>query len=321
MARSNNLPSKSHKAGERTVTRLHFQWDAGSSGGAKYIDIAKALSQVNQRAYRQGLYYYVSKATFSNNGVAYCALNTIMDNWCTKLAWKRGFQQFSKMNRLANEDLPGNIYPKYHDYKIAMTQSSNSNTTLDAKYGNITSVTTHSSDEWALSKFVTQDPPGNDPEDTDTFITHMIGGHSGSASNWTSVGLLHSLNDVWSRPSSAGEPTVDGEADTDPLANLFDAGDSFDEVRLNLDQDNDQTPYNHDAMPGSQSTDEQTCAAIMRTSSGAGSYVSAPGFCVPMGLIEVYVTDFGAGEDIGSVELTLDIVPGTYNGVYAERVV
>lgn len=319
MAVGRNLPSKRHMAGERTVTRLNFKWDA-ENGGARYIDLAKNLSQVNRRHYRQGLYYYVSKVSFSNSGNAYCAVYTIPDTWCTKMAWLRGFRMWNKMNARAMTDMPNLLTPKYHDYKIRMTNSSNSATTLDAKYGNITSVTEYSTDEWVLSKYVTDDPPGNDPEDVDTFTAHMLGGHAGSANNWTSVGLLHSLNDVWRRPDSDGEPTVDGEADTDPIANLFDAGDSHDDVRLNLDQDNDQTPYNNDTMPGSSSSDDQTMAAVMRSGTGAGAWVTHPGFCVPFGLLEVYITDFTEPGNIGDVELVIDLVPGSYHGVYAERV-
>lgn len=318
MAKSNNLPAKKYKAGERTVTRLHFKWNAGEDGGAKYIDIAKALSQVNRRAYRQGLYYYVSKATFSNNGVAYCQVNTLMDNWITKAAWTRGFKMWSKMNRKATQDMPGLIYPKYHDFKVMMHP--NSGTTLNAAYGNQTSSTEYSSDDWVISDFVTEDPVDADPRNTDTFTSHMLGAHTGSAGSWTSVGLIRSLNDVWRYDPAEGVPSLDADADTDPIANLFDDGDNFDDVRLNLDQDNDEPPYNHDVMPGASSTDEQTMAALMRTSAGAGAYVSAPGFCAPFGLLEVFVTDFGAGESIGDVELTLDLVPGTYHGVYAERV-
>lgn len=323
MARSNNLPAKKWKAGERTVTRLHFKWDAGADGGSKYIDIAKALSQVNRRAYRQGLYYYASKVTFSNSGNAYCSINTLMDNWVTKVAWKRGFQQFQKMNRKAMADLPGNITPKYHDFKIAMHNSAHAtlDNTLDACYGNVTSTTAYSSDDWEQSKFVTEDPVDDDPRNTDTFFVHMLGPHTGSAGDWTSVGLIRSLNDVWAFDPEEGNPSLDGDADTDPLSNLFDAGDNLDDVRLNLDTDNDEAPYNNNMMPGASSTDEQTCAAIMRTGTGAGAYVSAPGFCIPMGLIEVAVTDFEGEGHIGEVELTIDLVPGSYRGIHAERVI
>jgi len=73
-------------------------------------------------------------------------------------------------------------------------------------------------------------------------------------------------------------------------------------------------------MVGSNSTEETCVGAIMRTSSGAGAMQRAPGFCAPLGLLQVNVTDFSAGTAVGLVELIVDIVPGTYNGVYAERI-
>ena len=320
-------------AGERTVTRLHFKWDAGADGGVWFICLAKALSQVNRRAYRQGLYYYVSKVTFSNSGVAYCSLNTAMDNWVTKAAWKRGYRLWSKMNRRATADLPGVITPKYHDYKVALTGSTNlaNSSYLNASYGGLGDTTPYSSDDWVQSTYVTEDPTLVDDDtgtgleisadDPDQFDAHILGPHTGSAGAWTSIGLIRSLGDSWAFDPEEGNPSLDADADTDPLANLFDAGDNMDEVRLNLDTDNDEAPYNNNVMPGASSANEQTCVAIMRTGTGAGAYVSAPGFCVPFGLIEVAVTDFAAGANIGDVELTIDLVPGSYHGVYAERVI
>lgn len=334
MAKSNNLPAKKYRAGERTETSLRFIWDAGdggasdnSGGSVVYIDLAKALSQVNRRFYRQGLYYYVSRARFSNGSEAYCQLNTIPDTWQTKVAWKRVFQQWMKMNRIANAD--SDVTPKYHDFKVML--HSGASTTLDAQYGDITTATAYSSDDWVISKFVTMDPTLVDDDtgtgleiaatDPDQFTVHMIGPHSGSSGTWTSIGALRSLNDVWRRPDASGEPSLDSDADTDPIAALFDAGDNLDEVRLNMDADNDATPYNHDAMTGSSSVDETVVKTIMRTGTGAGALAHGNGFCAPFGLIEVNVNDFGAGTNVGLVELTLDIVPGNYHGVYAERLV
>lgn len=322
MARSNNLPAKKHKAGQRTETRLHFKMDVGN-GGSYLIDIAKALSQVNRRAYRQGLYYYASKVTFSNNGVAYASFNTAMDNWVTLQAWKRGYRQWSKMNRKAMADLPGAITPKYHDYKISLQSSPALSDALDVSYGQLGATGGYTSDDWEQSVYVTEDPPDSDPRNTDSFIAHLVGPHTGAAdgTNWTSVGLIRSLDDSWPRLPEEGNPSLDGDADTDPLANLFDAGDNYDDVRLNLDTDNDEAPYNNNVMPGSASTTELQCRAILRTGTGAGSLVSAPGFCIPFGLLNVVFTDFDESGNIGDVEVTIDIVPGTYHGVHAERVI
>jgi hypothetical protein len=244
-----------------------------------------------------------------------------MDNWVTKAAWKRGYRLWSKMNRKAMADLPGAITPKYHDYKVALSGANALSSSVNASYGHLGSTSSYSSDEWVQSEYVTEDPPDADPRNTDAYLAHIVGPHNGGHGNWTSVGLIASLNDTWPRVYDGGEPVLDADADTDPLSNLFDAGDNMDEVRLNLDDDNDEPPYNHDVMPGAATDTELTNAAVMRTSSGAGAWVSAPGFCIPFGLIEVVISDFGAGTAIGDVELMIDLVPGSYHGVYAERVI
>ena len=88
--------------------------------------------------------------------------------------------------------------------------------------------------------------------------------------------------------------TLDGDADTDPLGNLFDAGDSHDDIRLNLDQDNDEPPYDHNTMTGANSVEETVSKAIVRTGLGGAALARAPGFCAPLGLLQVNVSDFGA---------------------------
>lgn len=319
MARGNNLPAKKFKAGERTELKLHYRFDCGDGDSmtVKYIDLAKSLSQVNRRFYRQGLYYYVSNVTFSNGSECYVQFNTIPDTWMTKLAWKRGFQQWSKMNRLAASS--DTVYPKYHDFKVMINSAAS--TTLDVEYGDVQGTTDYTSDDWEISKYVTEDPVDADPRNTDSFTAHMIGPHTGSAGSWTSVGLLRSLNDSWRRDPSEGVPSLDSDMDTDPIANLFDAGDNQDEVRLNLDQDNDEPPYNHDNMVGSASIHEGVLSRILRTGSGGAAFARGPGFCVPFGLIELTVTDFGAGTNVGDVEVIIEMVPGSYHGVHAERVI
>ncbi len=326
MAKSNNLPAKIYKAGERTETTLRFCWDAGADGGTVYLDIAKALSIVNRRAYRQGLMYYVASASFSNGTTAYCQVNTIPDNYMTKVAWIRGFKKWSEMNRRASDGEGGSIYPKYHDFKVLMNSGAGS--TLNPCYGFLGSTTAWTADDWVISEFVTEDPylHGGGASDTpveahnaDQFTAHMMGAHTGSSGAWTSIGLIHSAQDTWAF-NAATEPVLLGDMDTDPISNLFDSGDTHDDVRLNLDEDNDAAPYNYDFFIGGASAHETAIGAIMRVSAGAGALARAPGFPVPLGLLEVTTSDFGDGsQSIDQVELILELVPGTYNGVYAER--
>ena len=295
MAKGNNLPAKKYKAGERTHTRLHFKWDAGDGNSTStiYIDIAQALSMLNRRAYRQGLYYYVAGVGFSNNTEAYCQANTLPDTYTTKNAWVRGFRKWTEMNRRANDH--SDVTPKYHDFKTQMTSTSGPSVAPVA-FGDIDSSTYYSADDWVLSKFVTDDPylHGGAASDTpveahavDSFTTHMLGGHYGTSADWTSISLIRSYADTKRDPGglAAGSPELDGDASIDPLANLFDSADTHDDIRANMDTDNDEPPYNSDAMPGETSAEETCVGAIIRTSSGAGAFGRAPGFCAPLGLL------------------------------------
>ena len=91
-----NLPAKKYKKTSPTQTRLSFEFSGDS--GQDYIDIAKALSIINRKFYRQGVYYYVNSIEVYNNEQGVVDLYTLPDNWVTKNAWNRGFQVFQKMN-------------------------------------------------------------------------------------------------------------------------------------------------------------------------------------------------------------------------------
>lgn len=321
MARSSNLPAKRFSAGERTERTLRYVWNASTGGNDVYIDIAKDLSAVNRRAYRQGLYYYVASAYFVNGSDCHVQVNTVPDTWMTKVAWTRAFRKWSKMNRMAQDGSIGSVYPKYHDFK---TQMSNGVTLLNSTSADISSPVSYVADEWVTSKFVSSDPGNTDPQSVDTFVTHMLGptvAGGGAPDVHASIGLLRSAQDTWPSHIAAGEPELDADFDTDPLANLFDAGDSFDDIRLNLDQDNDLTPYDANSWTGGTSVLETSVVATGRTSGGGGALAHLGGFAVPLGLLQIATDDFGATSEVGLVELVLELMPGTYHGVHAERMI
>ena len=325
MARKgNNLPAKKYKSGERTERTLRFKWNAGDDTSVRYIDIAKALSMVNRRAYRQGLYYYVSGGYFVNGSSAHMSIDSLPDNYVTKLAWKRGFKNFQEMNRRATVTDEASIYPQYHDFKVSYGAGTLTGAALlDPGYGDVTAnaFTEYTCDAWDASQFVSDDPPGSDPQVNDEFLVHMLGPHTGNNNDWTSIGLIASLNDTWPQMPENTQPTLDGDADTDPISNLFDAGESHQEIREHLDLHNDTVPYDRDLMNGATSIHEGSCVALCRTSAGAGAKMSFGGFCAPMGLLQVTTTDFGDGSStLGWVELVLELTPGPYHGVYAERI-
>lgn len=307
-----NLPAKKYKKTNPTITRLAFH---ASGNSTKYIDIAQALSIINRKAYRQGLYYYINSIEMYNSEDGYVDVSVIPDTYVTRNAWKRAFRKFQKMNGMVDT-----ARPKYHDFKIYMSDQHRLGSKmspdmfgLDGDYQN------HTADEWAYSQFVSMDDDGDAIQEADNFFVHMIGDHSGQAdgSNWNSIGLIKSYADSKPEPDQTGEPVLSVAHVTDPLNNLFDASseEALNDIRTNLDLDNDETPYNADKLVGEHHDDMQQVARLA-TSAITGRVTKQTGFCAPMGLICLEPST----EISTTWRVVINLAVGTYHGVYAERV-
>ena len=182
-----NLPAKKYKKTSPTVTRLSFEFDGSAT---QYVDIGMALSAINRRFYRAGVYYYVNSVEIYNNETGVVDLHTLPDNWVTKNAWNRGFQLFQKMNSMV-DDVSSIGRAKYHDFKVHMNaQHVSSGATPPSLHGINAQARTMSPDNWIYSEFVSADDDQDGQANADEFKVHMLGNHDGNADNWTSVGLI-----------------------------------------------------------------------------------------------------------------------------------
>ena len=306
-----NLPAMKYKKTSPTQTRLSFEFTGDS--GQDYIDIAKALSIINRKFYRQGVYYYVNSIEVYNNEQGVVDLYTLPDNWVTKNSWNRGFRVFQKMNALVDQPLTQGIRPKYHDFKVKMTSgmSGSANPSLHNVAG---AGTEHTADDWVYSKFVSADADADPTQEADDFEVHMIGTHVGTSENWTSVGLIKSYAESRARPHVTA-PVTDTNLAADPLLNIFDFSgeEQMNDIIANLEDDNDAPPYNLDNYVGETSGSLQHVARV-GTEVGLGRVGRASGFCAPMGLICVDSQSIST-----AFRVVLNLAQGTYHGVYAER--
>lgn len=306
---SNNLPAKQYSKSNPTVTRLSFE---GSGDATKFIDIARALSAVNRRFYRQGVYYYVNSIELYNSEDAYMDIHTLPDTWVTKNAWNRAFKTFQKMNSLV--DTPR---PKYHDFKVFMNHLHKDTGDLNPDTHGINGAYLNAiPDEWIHSFMTSADDDGDNTQEADNFYIHMLGPHVGSAGNWESVGAIKSYSDSRREPDQTGSPYLPPAHVDDPLMNMFDMSseEMLNDIAFNLDNDNDQTPYNADLYLG-ESDLSMTQVARLATTQISGRVVKASGFCAPLGLICV---DPHSSTN-SSWRLVISLAQGTYKGVYAER--
>ena len=311
-----NLPAKKYKKTAPTQLRLSFEFTGNTT---RFIDIAYALSIINRKFYRQGVYYYVNSVEFFNDGEAYCDLHTLPDNWVTKNAWNRGFRMFQQMNGMVDQTTAMGR-PKYHDFKIYMSElHQQTGSTVPSLHGINAISQTLGADDWDYSQYVSADDDQDGVANADEFYAHMIGNHQGSANNWISIGLIKSYADTRHQPQ-VETPVVNdgGTLVTDPLANLFDfsSEEQMNDIIENLADANDETPYNADFYVGEAANNMQHVARLVTTTS-IGRVAKAPGFCAPFGLICVDPDQLTGAED--KYRIVINLAPGTYHGVYAER--
>ena len=325
-----NLPAKKYKKTNPTTTRLSFEFTGGET---KFIDLAKALSIVNRKLYRQGVYYYVNSIEVYNDSDEYVDVHVLPDNWITRNAYVRAQAIFEQMNDLVLNN-QRTIAPKYHDFKVYMSNLHRTAGSADPEgygvrtlQGGIDSQTL-TADNWEYSQLISADSDGDTAVDTngnivvnqeaDNFYLHMIGDHFGNSNNWESVGVIKSYAETRRRANFVGEPVIEpANLRADPMANLFDwsSEEQLNDIITRLDLDNDETPYEHDNYVG-EHKDTMCQVARLVTTQTIGRTATAPGFCAPLGLIAID-SAVASGD---AFRVVINVAPGTYHGVYAERV-
>ena len=289
--------------------------NSGTPGNetSHFIDLAKDLSAVNRRLYRQGRDYHVKKITIvsSNtpNSMAGAenrvSVSTIPQSWTCQGAWKRGFNTWKLMNKEATHNLTNDISGTWSDFKVYMSNDHRTGTALTPKDNGGNDVV---AGEWTYSVYISPDGTTSD----DQFNIHMLGDSVGSAGAWTSVSLVKSFGET--RATVDGDqPNVPGEASDDPLLNVFDYGTTVDEVINRLETDNDNPPYSASKYVGSE--DNMPKPIVVADSTLVDGRCIMGGFSAMFGLLEIE-SKSPVASDVFSV--LVELAPGKYRGIGAE---
>jgi len=311
-----NYPAKKYKKGTPAITRLEFEL---VGDGTKYIDIGMALSALNRKAFRQGVYYYVNSIEYYDNLDSFVDVHVIPDTWTTRAAYRRAKGIYDQMNDMALRHAQ-TVVPKYHDFKVFMSDQHRANGSIPPSLHGINQVpTVIAPDEWAYSQLISQDDDQDAEVNADNFYLHMIGGNSGNSDNWTSVGIIASYgNTRIEQGSTAGQPVVPTTLQADPLVNLFDASseEQLNDVLTRLDEDNDIPPYDRNVYIG-ESSSHMMHVGRLTTTAESGRVTQGAGFCAPLGLVCIDPPSTMPGDN--EFRIVLNLAVGTYHGVYAER--
>ena len=317
-----NFPAKKYKKGTPAQIRLSFEFGGTGEGRTtQYIDIAKALSSINRKMYRQGLYYYVQSVELYDNAESTVNLHVIPDTWITRSAYRRAKGIYDEMNIRALEQVGGGLAGKYHDFRVFMSDlHRTTGSTRASLHGMNDNAVSSANEDWDYSQFVTADTnDGASP--ADEFQAHMLGATvqagSGPTSDVQSLGIIESYAHTRATVQ-LDNPNMQNLDLGDPLLNMFDysSEEQQNDVINNLDNANDAPPYDIDLYTGESANHHQHVARLV-TSPNFGRVAYGAGFCAPLGLI--CVDPLNTNPEDNAYRIVLNLAPGTYHGVYAER--
>lgn len=274
-----------------------------------YIDLARDISIINRRLYRQGRDYHVKKITIVSSNTQNLgnrvSVSTIPSNWVSREAWKRGFHTWNKMNAEALSQVSGNIVGTWSDFKVHLSEDERGSTKLIPldNGGNQFLV-----GEWAYSTLVSPDGTTS----ADNFQLNMLGDHVGTAGGRNAVGLIKSYGE--SRATvNPQDPNVPGTVSDDPLVNVFDYGTTIDDVVDDLEFYNDNPPYDIAAYPGSDLNAPKPMVAQDTTL--VDGKATMAGFNALCGLLELETKSATASDKFS---VLVELAPGNYRGIKAD---
>ena len=334
-SKKNDNKTGSKRSSKKTVRPLtpavrYLRYELTNSGTpgtetSHYLDLARDISACNRRLYRQGRDYHVRRVTIvsSNTIAGYAPSITdpngfnnagrvsfacLPDSWTVRNAWKRGFKVWSDQNKIATEQLSGNIQGTWADFKVYMSQESRvASIAGDFLIPKDNGGNNVNFGEWAHSILVSPDgTTGDDP-----FDLHMLGTHLGSSGAYTTVSLVKSYAESRATVQTA-DPSVPTIASADPLINVFDYGTTIDEVVDLIEDQNDYPPYEQPTYPGEDGNMPKPLVVQDTVLSDGRSTVG--GFNAICGLVEIETTS-PIASDVYSV--LVELAPGNYRGIKA----
>ena len=298
------------------ISRQRYLFDGP---GTYTIDLAKSCSLQERKLHRQGQIFTVAGGLIKDsNNETTMRFNTAPDTWPMRTAWKRAKRMWDKHIKEGTEGMPGDIKPRYHDFKVYLNQfHGSSRVPVDAAGGDITPA-----GEWVYSQYHSEDIDwtnsnltANPNREADSFTCMLVGPHheqanpNGTGTLYTRVSAIQSWFDTRPLQDISGTPLLPAAIAADPLLNLFDEADTVDEIVTSLNNDNDQPPYDEDMAFGNGNSYAGHAnlqrVAMAATQSGAGAIASVSGFKAMCGLVQVHITQ-EAGS--GQVELLIDVV-------------
>lgn len=305
MARTSRRKSKGIDAAQRV---LSYVLTPSSGAVTVDIDLAKDLSAVNRRLYRQGMQYYVTGVSFLRliPGVSAMSALTAGDTWVVHNAWTKGRALWLDQQRTASKAV-GIPMGTWADFKVTLDDASSSAiSTVSSDGGTIVP------DEWNYSELVYElDGVEQSP------IMNLIG-----PSNQTSVvGLIHEYS-ISRALVQDNDPDVPADASDSIYAKMALMGsDELSDILIDdIESHNDSPPYDQNEMVGGDTVADAPFLQDMATAFYEAGRTTTSGFTAECGLLRLILGSFEPDGTTASDTphlIQVHIAPGSYKGVMA----
>ena len=265
---------------EPAITQILYLVPNGDS----YVDLAKDLSKINRRHYRQGYTYVVQdiqvglSAGMRTSDIFQVTFGTMGNSWVVHNAWTKAFHLWRDQQKAVRDVLGSHTEAKWADFKIFLDDSMRGGTTLEPYAGDAAAI---NDGEWLYSQYVWDD----DGTERETYA-HMIGGNTGT----TDFGLVQNYADSRPRTLASVNPIMESEASETMYAKMLNLGIN-DELATDLvdnyEDHNDTPPYDADEYVGGAANADAAVPVRFGSVSAAQSVGTFGGFIAPCGLIKI----------------------------------
>ncbi len=290
--------------------------------GGLFIDIAQCLSIVNRKSYRQGMNYAISNMKFIAIEGGAIQVLSLPNNWCMDNATTKMFELWKSQRAEVLKESPS-LKAKWSDFKVFMNKE-HAAATVAANLTPVDPVTQvpYSLGEWQVSEITTPVDGGASGTAHQSTI-HVVGDNVPAGGfiqgGTTSIGAIAEYSRSRALIQSP-DPATPGAGTS---LNVFNIQSSHDEMAVQILADttyqNDEPPYDRDEYPGGslqpylELVDNSIVSnfgdTVIPSQANTGPFVPA------LGLINLQPQMLNNA----NIVVEIDLVPGKYKGVLAER--
>ena len=237
------------------------------------------------------------------------ACQTAGNTWVVHNAWKKAYAHWVAQQRRARRLIGQSAKPTWEDYKVYLDDAHRSGTSLGVLAGDGGAVGTG---EWDHSVLHVEAEDHSVVE----WYMHLIGGDISTTDRGLILGYQESRATV-----QATDPELPAEYGNSMYANLADdLDDVARDVAADMEDENDEPPYDHDDYPGSDTNSDSPWTQDFAIAGAAVPLAVVPGFVAQCGLIKFGLSaraSDGGDTTAPTTGVQVHLVPGNYKGVAA----